>query len=62
MSQQQRILEIERHSDLLDILHILKNEDNTFTEMSNKFLEVLSPILGYYHAQNQCYVKKTENS
>ena len=48
--------------DLLEVLYILKNEKNTFPGMNNKFLEELSPILRSYHAQNQSYVKKTDNS
>ena len=50
LSNKQTILVIERISDLMEVLYILKNEDNTFPGMSNKFLEVLSPIPSYYHA------------
>ena len=62
MSKKQIILGIERQSDLSGVLYILQNGENTFTEMNNKFLEVLGQILRYYHAQNQGYVRKTDNS
>ena len=62
MSRKHTILGIEQFSGLLDVSYILKNEDNTFSGMNNKFLEVLSPILRYHHAQNQGYVKKNDNS
>ena len=62
LPKKQTILQIERQSDLLEVLYILKNGDNTFSEMNNKFLEGLGPILRFYHAQNQGNVKETENS
>ena len=62
MPEKQIILRIEQYSHLLEVLNILKNENNTFPGMNNKFQEVLSPILRYYHAQNQGYVKIYDNS
>ena len=62
MSKKQTNLWIERQYDLLEVLFILKNTNNTFPEMNNKFLGLLSLILRYYHAQNQGYAEKTENS
>ena len=53
MSIKQTILGIERQSDLLEALYILENSNSTFPGMNNKFLEVLGPILRYYHAQDQ---------
>ena len=58
MSKKPTILTIERKSDLLEFLYILKNEDNTFIDIDNEFLEVLCPILRYYYAQNHGYVEK----
>ena len=57
MSKKQTILEIERQCDLPEVLYILENENNTFSEMNNKFLGVISPILRYHHAWNQGYVE-----
>ena len=34
------ILRIERYSDLLEVLKILKNENNTFPGVNNKFPKV----------------------
>ena len=62
MSKKQTILEIAGQSDLPEVLYILKNEDNTFPGINNKFLEVLGPILKYYHAKNQGYIKITNKS
>ena len=62
LSNEWTILRIERQFDFLEVLYILKNEDNTFPGMNNKFPEELGPILRYNHAQNQVYVKKNENS
>ena len=62
MSKKPTILGIEWKSDLPEVLYILENEDNTFLGINNNFLEVLGPFLRYYHAQNQGYVKKPDNS
>ena len=62
MSKKTTILRIEWWSDLLEVLYILKNEDNTYAGVNNEFLEVFSSILRYYVAHNQGYVKKTDNS
>ena len=53
---------IERQSDLLQVLYILRNNENTLSEITNNFLEVLSPILKYHYAPNGGYVKKTDKS
>ena len=44
--------------DLLEVLYILKNEENTFQDMKNEFIDVLGQILRYYHAHKQGYAKK----
>ena len=61
MSKKHTILGGVKYYDLLEVLYILRNEDNTFLGMNNKFLGVLSLILRYYLAQNKGYVKKTDN-
>ena len=49
---------MERESNLPQVLYILRNNGNTFSEINNNFLEVLDPNLERHHAQNQGYVKK----
>ena len=62
MSNQWTFLAIGCQYDLPEVFYIPKNGDNTFSEMNKKFLEVFGLILRYYQAQNQRFVKKTDNS
>ena len=57
ISKKQTSLGDERQSDFHEILYILRNNVNTSSEIINSFLEVLSLILRYHHAQNKGYVK-----
>ena len=62
MTKKQTGLEVERNSDLQKVSCILENNENTFREINNNFLEVISPILRYHHNQNRGYVGKTNKS
>ena len=61
MSKKQTILGIERYLTSWILLHP-KKRGKYIPAMNNNFPEVLSPCLRYYHAQNQGYVKKIDNS
>ena len=58
LSKNQSSLGDERQSNLTQVLYILRNNANTFSEIKNNFLEVLGSNLRHHHAQNQGYVKK----
>ena len=58
LSKRQRRLIIEQQDDFTVVLYILKNNENTLSEMKNNLLEVSSPNLRYHRAQNQGYGKK----
>ena len=60
MSKKKASFGIERQSDLPEVSYILRNNENTLSEMNNNFLEILSQILKYPHAQNLGYVEKTD--
>ena len=49
----QTSLEIERQSHLPEVIYILRKREYTYPKITNNFLELLSPILRYHHAQNQ---------
>ena len=57
MSKKRTYLGMERQSELQKVLYMFRNNENTLSEINNNFLEVLSQILKYQHAQNQGYVK-----
>ena len=53
MSLKQTSIGIEQKSDPLEVLYILKHNEDKLPEIINNFLVVLSPIHRYHHAQNQ---------
>ena len=48
VSKKQTSPRIERRSDLLDVLNIPNINENTFPEINDNFLEVLSSVVRYH--------------
>ena len=58
MSKKQTSPGIEQQSDHPGTLHILGNNGNTLSKRNNHFLDVLSPIVRYHHAQTKVMSKE----